>query len=364
MNKNPAVQLPINPTSLGQVSISFLKELFKRKIDPILFPIGEINLSSEEEDPTFVEWLKAAIDRAQLDHSRSNPIFKLWHLAGSLESFSEKQVLLSFYELDSPTKTELNIVKNNSKVYFSSNYTVDLYQKSYNCTNVNFLPLFFDSRTFSKSERQGGSDSVIRFGLFGKLEPMRKRHLKIIKAWIEKFGNNPKYSLDCAIYNNFLDPKIQSEILSQAINGKQIWNINFIPFLPKNKDFSQYLNNIDIALAMSGGEGWGLPEFHAAALGKHCVALNAHAYKDWTTSENSTLVEPSSKIPVYDNIFFREGLPFNQGRVFDWEEDEFLSACEASIAKFEKNKININGLKLQSAFNVSNFADAILNDIT
>ena len=37
-----------------------------------------------------------------------------------MESFSEKQLLYTFYELDQPTQPELNIVKNNSKVIFSS----------------------------------------------------------------------------------------------------------------------------------------------------------------------------------------------------------------------------------------------------
>ena len=72
-------------------------------------------------------------------------------------------------------------------------------------------------------------------------------------------------------------------------------------FMPKNAVYNDYLNSGDIVIGMSGGEGWGLPEFHSVGLGKHAVMLNATAYKEWATSENSVLLEPSGKIEVYDN---------------------------------------------------------------
>ena len=63
---------------------------------------------------------------------------------------------------------------------------------------------------------------------------------------------------------------------------------------------------------MSGAEGWGLPEFQSTAIGKHSVILNATGYKQWANEENSTLVEPSGKQPIYDNTFFKEGSQFNR----------------------------------------------------
>ena len=68
---------------------------------------------------------------------------------------------------------------------------------------------------------------------------------------------------------------------------------------------------------MSGGEGWGLPEFQSACLGKHAVLLNASAYKDWANDKNAVLVEPSGKRDVYDGMFFHEGQPYNQGQVYE-----------------------------------------------
>jgi glycosyltransferase involved in cell wall biosynthesis len=353
-----AFNLPLNSTSLGQVSFSILRELFKRKEDIYLFPIGGIDIQSQKQDRDFFEWIQNAINSAGRSYNRKTPIFKLWHINGSLESFSDKQILLSFYEVDSPTATEINFVKNNQKVLFSSNYSISLF-KSLGVNNVEFLPLGFDSTHFKTSTKRNLNG--IQFGLFGKLEPQRKRHLKTISLWAQKYGNNPNYSLNCAIFNHFLEPQVQSQIISQALGGQNYFNINFLNYMPSNEAYNDLLNNTDIVLAMSGGEGWGLPEFQATALGKHCLGLNAHAYKEWMSEKNSVLVQPNGKIPCYDNIFFKEGLEFNQGQIFDWNEKDFLDGLDKVESRFKNNPVNLEGLKLQEQFTYSKMVDSILD---
>lgn len=350
--------LPLNSTSLGQVSFSILKEIYNRNLDINLFPIGGVDFATQKQDSNFFGWIQKSISSALKDHNKENPIFKLWHINGSLESYSNKQVLLSFYELDSPTEVELNIVKNNSKLLFSSNYTVSIFQ-SMGSNNVSYIPLGFDKEHFEKINKN--QINGIQFGLFGKLEPQRKRHLKTLSLWAQKYGNNPSYTLNCAIFNPFLDPKAQSQIIAQALKGQQYFNINFLSYIPSNQMYNDLLNNIDIVLAMSGGEGWGLPEFQSVAIGKHCIGLNAHAYKDWMNSDNATLIQPSSKIPAYDNMFFKQGTPFNQGSIFDWNDEDFLNGLDIVVDKFNKNSLNEAGLELQNKFSYSKMVDSILD---
>lgn len=350
-----AFNLPLNSTSLGQVSLLILRELFERKESIHLFPIGNVDLSSQEQNLEFFNWIKYSIESSSKEFQRTTPIFKLWHINGSLESYSNNQILLSFYEVDSPTQTEINIVNNNKLVLLSSNYSVDTFSKTN--SNVKYIPLAFDKFNFRKTPPK--QKNGIQFGLFGKLEPSRKRHLKTLSLWAQKYGNNPDYVLNCAIFNPFLDPNVQSQMISQALNGVKYWNINFLNFMQHNSMYNDLLNNIDIVLAMSGGEGWGLPEFQAVALGKHCLGLKAHAYKDWMNEDNSVLLNPTGKIPVYDNIFFREGLEFNQGSIYDWSEKDFLEGLEKVVSKFQKDPVNQNGLNLQSKFSSTNFVNEI-----
>ena len=362
--KTLTFNLPINSVSFGQISTLLLRTIYDRikagtdyKVN--IFPVGGMDLSAQKEDKDFEAWLNSCVMRAFNSHSKGSPIFKLWHLNGSFESFSKEQHLLSFYELDSPTPIEINIAKNN-KTYFSSKYTCDVF-RSFG-VETGYIPLAFDSYNFYKTNKNYFSDDRIVFNLCGKFEK-RKHHAKIIKAWIKKYGNNNKYSLQCTIYNPFLNQEQNNQVLAGAVlEGKpKPFNVNFLPLLPKNELYNDFLNSGDIILGMSGGEGWGLPEFQSVALGKHAVILNASAYKDWATEENSVLVEPNGKEEAYDGMFFHKGQAFNQGNIFTWNDDEFIDACEKAIQRVKKNKENTNGLLLQEKFSKEKFADSIIS---
>lgn len=368
MNKL-ALHLPVNIVSFGQVSTLLLRTLFEREqagtlpFDLYLFPIGSPDVSHQTTVPTeFPNWLQSKINKAFESHSKDTPIFKLWHLNGSLESFSSKQTLFTFYELDNPTKIELNVARN-SRICLSSKYAIDVFKMF--GANAEFLPLAFDSYNFKKIDKKFHADERIVFNLCGKLEK-RKHHGKVIQAWIKKYGKNPKYALQCATYNIFLGQNPQecdrnnNELIRQIIGGDKPFNVSFLPHMKENVVYNDFLNSGNIIIGMSGGEGWGLPEFQSIALGKHAILLDAHAYRTWATSEMVTFVSPSGKIPSADNIFFKQGEPWNQGNIFDWNEDAFIAACETAVQKTMSNPVNTPGLQLQTIYNKETFADNVL----
>lgn len=363
--KTLTFNLPINSVSFGQTSTLLLKTIYDKikagaKYEVSIFPIGGgMDLSAQKEDKEFESWINSCVMRAFNSHSKDSPIFKLWHLNGSLESFSKEQHLLSFYELDSPTPVELNIARNNT-IYFSSSYTREVFKNL--GVDSKYIPLAFDSYNFRNTGKKYFSDERIVFNLCGKFEK-RKHHAKAIKAWIKKFGNDSKYSLQCAIYNPFLNQEQNNQILAGVVlEGKpRPFNVSFLPMLPQNEMYNDFLNSGDVILGMSGGEGWGLPEFQSVALGKHAVVLNASAYKDWATDENSVLVQPNGKEEAYDGMFFHKGQPFNQGNIFTWNDDEFIAACEKVIERVKQSKENKSGLLLQEKFSKDKFAETIIS---
>lgn len=362
-----AFNLPINPVSFGQVSTLILRTIYEReknsseKNDIYLFPIGQVNLSSQQVDQGFQEWVKSKILNGLENYSRDIPIFKLWHLNGSLESFSKNQSLLTFYELDQPTKVEINTAKNNNKIYFTSKYSCEIF-KMYG-VEAKYIPLAFDSFNFSQKVKKYFNDDRITFNLCGKFEK-RKHHAKIIKTWIKKFGNNPKYSLQCAVFNPFLNEEQNQQILMGVLEGNKPFNVNFLPMMNENNVYNDYLNSADIVIGMSGGEGFGLPEFQSVAIGKHAVLMNAHAYKDWANDEMVTWVNPCGKTLVYDGMFFHQNQPYNQGNIFDFSEEEFINSCEIAISKALKNRVNEKGLELQKTFSKDLFVDKVIESIS
>jgi glycosyltransferase involved in cell wall biosynthesis len=291
--------------------------------------------------------------------SRKDPIFKLWHINGSLESYSDRQFLLTFHELDALTQSEINILKNNDKVLVSSPYSVKVFNE-HGVGNTSYLPLFFDAKNFKATNKTYFNDGRVTFNLCGKFEK-RKHHVKAIRAWVNKYANNSNYSLQCALYNSFISQEDNTKLINMAVEGKKFFNVSFFGHMAQTNLYNEFLNSADVILGASGGEGWALPEFQSVAIGKHSVIVNAHAYTAWANDKNSVMLEASGKTPAYDNMFFHEGQEFNQGNIFEWSEDAFIEGCEKAIARVKRSKVNQEGLKLQEQFTVKKTTEQILS---
>jgi len=355
-----ALNLPLNSVSFGQVSFGILRYLHEINHQPSIFTIGNPDVSSQNIDQNFGSWLQSNINKAIKTHKRDTQILKLWHLNGGLESFSKKQNLLTFYELDSPTEEEINIIKNQNSVLVTNKYAQNIFSLC-GCDNVKVVPLYFDKYNFYVKNKNFFNDGRITFNVVGKFEK-RKNHEKLIKLWIKKYGNNPKYFLNCAIYNPFISPEDNQKIWHHICGGIKYFNVDFLGLMPKNEMYNDFLNSGDIVFAL-GTEGWGLPEFHSVALGKHAIVLNCAGYKEWANDKNSILINPNSKQEVYDGMFFHKGQPFNQGNIFSFSDDDFYKAIDLAVNRFKQNKINVEGLKLQENFTVQNTVTKILETL-
>ena len=69
----------------------------------------------------------------------------------------------------------------------------------------------------------------------------------------------------------------------------------------------------------------------------------------------------SGKVEVYDDKFFKKGSPFNQGNIFDFNEEEFISGCENAVEKVSAEKINSEGLKIQNEYTYEKLANNLLS---
>lgn len=357
-----AFEAPLNPLSLGSVSIALLREMFRRGEMPAVFPIMGVNpdLSAQVQDPIFEQRLQSSLVSAHQRYNRKAPAFRNWHIGGSLCSLSDKSNhLLTYMELDQLTPSEVNVLKQQAKVYVSSNFTRSVFEQ-YGIKST-YLPLGFDSYNFKQLERKQNIEGVISFGLFGKLEK-RKGHAQVLNAWAKKYGNNAKYRLNCALHNHFLPSEKQQAIIAQALEGKQYWNIVFHPWIPDNATYNSLLQSSEIVLSMSGGEGRDLPCYHATALGAWPVAMKAHAYLDYLTDDNAIFVSPNGKQPAADGVHFSQGAPFNNGNIFTFDSDEFLAACEKAEQMVKTYGVNRAGLELQKT-TYSEAVDIILSDL-
>ena len=221
-----ALHLPLNGVSFGQVITALLREFHERGVQPSLFTVGQIDLSSQEITPEFNQWIQKGIRKAFEEYQRDTPVFKLWHLnQDSLSSYAKDQTLFTFYELDHPTSFEINIANNQKNIIVSSNYAKKNLE-DHGVNNCHYIPLGFDKHNFHIKENDYLKGKIV-FNLAGKLEK-RKHHKEVIQAWLKKYGNNKDYVLQCAITNPFLKEEDFKAQISQIIGSKQYFNINFL----------------------------------------------------------------------------------------------------------------------------------------
>tara|TARA_R100001460_G_scaffold47516_1_gene85324 strand:+ start:1212 stop:2300 length:1089 start_codon:yes stop_codon:yes gene_type:complete len=348
---------PINSLSLGNVSINFLREIQKRDLEVSLYPVGDQgNFDAYDKiGEEFKEWVSnIATNRLKKLHTSSKSL-KVWHINGS-ERVLPNQYLYTFYETDSPTEEEVNIVNLQKHTFFSCSEAAEIF-KDKGCDNVSYIPLGFDE-DFHVTDKKYLEDTI-HFGLVGKFE-RRKNTQAIIQLWTDKFGNDPKYQLSCLVHNPFLNDDQMNQAIQSSLRGQNWSNVNFLPHLKTNSEMNDFINSIDIDLSgLSNGEGWNLPSFNATALGKWSIVSNCSAHTDWATEENSILVDPVGKQPCYDNFFFKEGNTFNQGQYYKLNGDSILESFDKAINKV--GQINTEGTKLRDSFTYSKTIDAILS---
>jgi len=329
----------LNSLSFGQTSIAILREAYKADLDCCIFPIGgQIDLSAQVPDESFSKWLHQTIQDSPRKHSRDNRTIKLWHLNGSFESYGKDQELITFAECDQLTDTEINIARNQKIVWVTSKYTKSVMEEA-GLTNVKYLQLGFDTHNFKKLSKKYYDDGVTVIGVGGKFEAKRKAHEQTIRALLDTYGNNPKFMIHAAITNPFFNQDQNNQVILHLTQGKKYSNVVWLPLMPTNQQYNDFQNSVNIWCSTSNAEGYDLPAYQALSLGKKVVALNAHVYPDYLNNENAFLFEASGKQTCYDNIFFHQGQPFNQGNFFSWRTEDFLAKLDEAIKAPNKPQI-------------------------
>lgn len=352
-NNDVTFEVPINPTSFGQLGILILRECYENGLEPNIKLLGnEMQVEHENPNKKFFDWLISCQRKFNSNHKRTTPTLKLWHINQSMNFLSEKQSLLTFHEVDSLTPSEINILNQQDQIIVTCRETQKLFKEEID-KEVFYLDLPFDKYNFKEVEKKDVGDDRIVFNLVGKYEPLRKRHNKVIQSWLSEFGGNMKYELRLAITNHFYSSEEFNATLSQVI-GKQYDNLLVLGWHTQNALYNDFLNHGDIVIGM-GNESWGLPEFTSIGLGKHAVLLDCLGHKEWANEYNSVLIEPSGMIPADNDKFFMRGSEFNQGNFYDFNETDFIAGCYQAIERHQKNPINTAGKEIQDNFTTKRF---------
>ena len=153
MIKKLTANLALNSLSFGAVSINILRQFWLKGIDVNLFPIGgQIDVSSYDKfEPEFFKWIEFSAQKALKDFSPNDPEFSLWHVNGSDLRRSKNKTLLTFFELDSITEYERNILNSQDSIFVTSKESKKVFEEGGVTVPVHYIPLGFDSLHLSLS---------------------------------------------------------------------------------------------------------------------------------------------------------------------------------------------------------------------
>ena len=134
-----ALTLPVNQTSFGQVSIGLLKEVFRRSLNPCLFPIGESNLSTQKPNESFNEWLSFCVKKGMVKIHVNGKNYELY-----IKRENHKMQLLRPFELINQKRRKI------ANYYFKKikNKKINLFNINNNSCFHQFVILVRDRKNF------------------------------------------------------------------------------------------------------------------------------------------------------------------------------------------------------------------------
>jgi hypothetical protein len=276
---------------------------------------------------------------------------------------SDKNYLLTFHELDSLTEQETIVLNSFEKVFVTSKFTKNVFEENGVKVPVIHIPLGFDNTHTYKIHKEYYPPNVTSWLIAGKFEK-RKHTKKTIQGWLSLYANNPDHRLHLLINNPFYNQESMNAVFADIFQGKPLpSNVLIMNYLPQNSQVNDLLNASDIVIDMSGGEALSLPSLNALALGKHGVVHSCTAMSDWAAFAGATTVISNGIEPVYDGVFFHQGLAYNQGNIFTWNMDDYLKALQECHIKCKTSKLNQQGLLLQNEYSYKNGVDLMLKEI-
>lgn len=366
---------PLNPLSLGQVSFNILRELYKRKVQVALFPIGGVDLSAYRVDPQFGAWIEQAVNQRYQRLDRKVPTLKIWHIRDGETRLSDRQCLLTWHETDSPQPVEIALLNHQDHTFFTSSWSVDNF-RTFGANNVSFVPLGLDE-DFTPSDRRLVSPDITHWICVGKHEELRKLTDLKIRVWMKRYAGRRDHQLTLCINNPFYRKQQLSngQIVGFDMNdvyarlfGAADWqkakpfNVNVLPALRTNAEMLQLYRSADVDLSgIARSEGFNIPAHTATCLGKWSIVTACTAHKDWATAENSVLIEPSGMIKGVDGLFFHEKGDFSVGNMYDFTE----AAIDEAFTRAEKlaKTPNPAGEKLRTTHTYAATVDRLLAEI-
>lgn len=341
------VLAPWNSLSYGIVSKNIIKELHRRGVDIALFPIGQLQVESQEE----------AIVLQEIINNQGNfyyhaPSLRIFHQFSMAEHVGKLKIGYPIFELDTFTEREIRHVSYLDYVFVTSKWAKEIVVQ--NCkipeNLVVIVNLGVDRNIFYPPTKE--NDGPYRFYVAGKWEH-RKNQILAAEAFLKAFPNkSDDVELWMMCHNPFLKPEDAKVWEQQVAHPK----IKLIPPVPTHAEVGNIIRKIDCGVFVSHAEGWDFPCMEVLSTGGQVIVSDYSAHTEYCTKENSYLINIDKLEPAFDGIWFH-----GQGNWASIDEPQFDQLVEYMRAVYKKGRVvNQAGIETAKKFSWKNTVDKML----
>ena len=332
MNKINIV-CPINQLGYGLFSLNIVKELSK-KLDVFLWCMGEPDCNNE--DFTLINELR----KKTTFYDCNAPSLKIWHQNDlSMHPSRNNRSALTIFELEPLTKEEVHQMNSMDKIFLPTDWAVDVAISSgVKKEKIYKTPFGVDNKIFYEKNKIKENDKITFINI-GKWE-IRKGHDILIKAFKKAFPKDPNVELIMHCDNPFLSEKERNEWESYYSFDNRI---KISHRFKTQQELAELIKRCDCGIFPARAEGWNMELAEMLAMGKHCIATNATAHKEFVNKDVCELVEVDKLVRAYDNKWF-----YGQGYWPNLNDKTIFQLSEKMI--LVKNKIQSGILNNDNAY--------------
>ena len=354
------LQAPINQLGYGVASLNILKALDKAGAEVSLFPIGQPQVTNQEDHNSVLR----AIDIAKF-YDPNAPCIKIWHQnqmaerIGSgkfigfpifeLDTFSdlEKHHLLACDELMVCSQWAKKVVLGGNFGYYKADGRPTLPPKTH------VVPLGVDTELFPPAPARR-DDKTIFFNC-GKWEK-RKGHDVLIECFNRAFKEHDNVELWMMCDNPFIgdsNEKWKSLYKLSPLGSK----IKIIPRQNSQQDVYNIMSRTDCGVFPAKAEGWNLEALEMLACGKDIIITNYSAHQEFCNKDNSFLIDIDESEMAHDGVFF-DGMVGRWAALGDRQKEQLIKHMRD--VHVSDNKTNHEGIKTAQNFTWKNTANKIM----
>lgn len=354
---------PVNFLSYGITSTNITKQLQNLNVDVSLFPIGQLEIESKNEN-----LINYQLQNAQFYNPKS-PCLKIWHQYEFGQRIGKgKFVGLTIFELDPLTRTEVHHLNQLDALCVPSQWARSVCENSGVKIPVFVTPLGVDRSIFDRElYNEEPSEFWTTFLVIGKLEK-RKLHEEIIECFNLAFEKNNTVRLLLAIDNVFLPKQYMDDFKKQCKETKMESRINFIDRVGSHKDIARLMCSSDCFIGCSRAEGFNMPQLEAMSMGLSIITTNNAAHTEYCNGANSYLIDIDDMEIAHDGLFFNEeklegGMWAKWGQRQEEQLVEQMRKVYNQKLHSKKTPINITGIQTAKQFSWQVCAEKLIKAI-